>query len=149
MLGHNSFVRRCCSAVGANRIVKDVMEQSIFPTTDRAALDVDRVGPKAGNLAALGRAGLPIPDGFCIDSGAYRRQLASFGLGAAPCGGHSDEAIMAARRHAIETRLALLSRPIIPEILEPLMAARQALIERSGGAPLAVRSSSLVEDRFG
>ncbi|MGA7997828.1 MAG: PEP/pyruvate-binding domain-containing protein, partial [Bradyrhizobium sp.] len=125
------------------------MEQFIFPTTDEAALDVDRVGPKAGNLAALGRAGLPIPDGFCIDSIAYRRQLASFGLGAAPGGGDSDEEIMAARRHAIETRLALLSRPIIPEIFEPLMAARQALIERSGGAPLAVRSSSLVEDRFG
>ena len=125
------------------------MEQFIFPTTDLAALDVDRVGPKAGNLAALGRAGLPIPDGFCIDSGAYRRQLASFGLGAVPRGGDSDEEIMAARRHAIETRLALLSRPIISEIFEPLMAARQALIERSGGAPLAVRSSSLVEDRFG
>ena len=125
------------------------MEQSIFPTTDMAALDVDRVGPKAGNLAALGRAGLPIPDGFCIDSGAYCRQLASFGLDAAPRGGHSDEEIMAERRHAIETRLALLSRPIIPEIYEPLMAARQTLIERSDGAPLAVRSSSLVEDRFG
>jgi pyruvate,water dikinase len=125
------------------------MEQFIFPTTDLAALDVDRVGPKVGNLAALGRAGLPIPDGFCIDSGAYRRQLASFGLDVAPRGGDSDEEIMAARRHAIETRLALLSRPIIPEIFEPLMAARQALIERSGGAPLAVRSSSLVEDRFG
>lgn len=125
------------------------MEQFIFPTTDVAALDVDRVGPKAGNLAALGRAGLPIPDGFCIDSSAYRRQLASFGLDVAPRGGHSDEEIMAARRHAIETRLALLSRPIIPEIFEPLMAARQVLIERSNGAPLAVRSSSLVEDRFG
>lgn len=125
------------------------MEQSIFPITDPAALDVDRVGPKAGNVAALGRAGLPIPDGFCIDSGAYRRQLASLGLGAAPRGGDSDEAIMAARRHAIETRLALLSRPIIPEISEPLMMARQALVERSGGATLAVRSSSLVEDRFG
>lgn len=125
------------------------MERSIFPITDPAARDVDRVGPKAANLAALGRAGLPIPDGFCIDSGAYRRQLASFGLDTAPRGGDSDGEILAARRQAIEIRLALLSRPIIPEICEPLMAARQALIDRSGGATLVVRSSSLVEDRFG
>jgi pyruvate, water dikinase len=129
--------------------MKGVMEQFIFPTTDPAALDLDRVGPKAGNLAALGGAGLPVPDGFCIDSGAYRRQLASFGLDTAPRGGASDEEVMAARRQAIEIRLALLSRPIISEILDPLMAARQALIERSGGATLVVRSSSLVEDRFG
>jgi len=125
------------------------MEQLIFATTDPAALDVDRVGPKAGNLAALGNAGLPIPDGFCIGSDAYRRQLASFGLDTAPRGGESDEEVMAARRQAIEIRLALLSRPIIPKILEPLMAARQALVARSGGAPLVVRSSSLVEDRLG
>ena len=84
------------------------MEQSIFSTTDPTALDVDRVGPKAGNLAALGRAGLPIPDGFCIDSGAYRRQLASFELGSAPRGGNSDEEIMAGRPPTNPTRLVVL-----------------------------------------
>jgi pyruvate,water dikinase len=125
------------------------MEQFIFPMTDKAAMDVDRVGPKAGNLAALGYAGLPVPDGFCIGADAYRHQLASFGLDLAPRGGVSDEAVMEARRQAIQVRLALLSEPIVPEILEPLMAAREALLARSQGAPLAVRSSSLVEDRFG
>jgi pyruvate, water dikinase len=125
------------------------MEQNIFPISDPAARDVDRVGPKAGNLAALGQAGLPIPDSICVDAGAYRRQLASFGFDLTPPGGDTDEQIMASRRQAIAVRLALLSKPIIPELLAPLLAARSALLERSGGAPLAVRSSSLVEDRFG
>src|SRR5918912_1302495 len=41
-----------------------------------------------------------------------------------------------------------MDRPIAPEILEPLLVARRTLIERTG-ALLAVRSSALVEDRFG
>ena len=125
------------------------MQDFIFPMTDPRALDLDRVGPKAGNLAALGRAGLPIPDGFCADAGAYRLQLASQGLDLSPRRDTSDEGIMEARRQAIAVRLALLSAPIVPAVLDPLLAARQALLERTNGAPLVVRSSSLVEDRFG
>ena len=54
--------------------------------TDRPArrrsrrTDADRFGPKAANLARLGRAGLPIPDGFCVDAEAYRVQVAALGL---------------------------------------------------------------------
>ncbi|MBI4593228.1 MAG: hypothetical protein HY728_03355, partial [Candidatus Rokubacteria bacterium] len=32
----------------------------------------ERVGPKAATLARLGRAGLPVPDGFCVTAEAYR-----------------------------------------------------------------------------
>ena len=39
------------------------------------ATDSARFGPKAANLAALGQAGLPIPDGICLDAAAYRLQL--------------------------------------------------------------------------
>ncbi|MGA7329158.1 MAG: PEP/pyruvate-binding domain-containing protein [Rhodomicrobium sp.] len=125
------------------------MEESIFPITDRGALDTGRVGPKAANLVALGRAGLPIPDGFCIDANAYRYQLASLGVDLTPRHGLGDEEVMEARMQAIEARLALLSGPIVPAILEPLLASRQALLARANGAPLVVRSSSLVEDRYG
>ena len=45
-------------------------------------------------------------------------------------------------------KLGLLDQPIVPEILEPLLAARHALVETTG-ALVAVRSSALVEDRFG
>ena len=125
------------------------MKQFIFPITSDLALDLDLVGPKAGNLAALGRVGLPIPDSFCISATAYREQLASLSCNLTPCRGTSDAEIMKSRRQAIEIRIALLSRPILPSILEPLLVAWSALVERSHGAPLVVRSSSLVEDRFG
>src|ERR1700733_4400852 len=130
-------------------IRRGIVEQLIFPMTAAAALDADRVGPKCANLAAVGRAGLPIPDGFCVDSAAYRRQLKSLGLNLSIQRATSDAGLMAARRQAIEVRLALQSRPIIAEILEPLLASWQALVARSDGAASVVRSSSLVEDRFG
>ena len=41
------------------------MPDFIIPLTEAAALDAERVGPKAANLAALARAGLPTPGGFC------------------------------------------------------------------------------------
>jgi pyruvate,water dikinase len=41
-----------------------------------------------------------------------------------------------------------MDKPIAPEILEPLLAARSALLERTGELTV-VRSSALVEDRFG
>jgi pyruvate,water dikinase len=125
------------------------MKQLVFPITAATALDVDQVGPKAANLAALGRAGLPIPDSFCIGADAYRVQLASLGLDTSARRGTSDADIMQARRQAIEVRLGLLSKSIVPEILEPLLGSWQALLKRANGAPTVVRSSSLVEDRFG
>lgn len=125
------------------------MQQHILALSSEAALDADRVGPKAANLVALGRAGLPIPDGFCIDASAYRVQLASLGVDLSPRRGSSDAQVMAARRQAIEIRLGLSSQAIVPTILEPLLAAWSALRTRSNGTPLAVRSSALVEDRFG
>ena len=125
------------------------MQALVFPMTAAAALDADRVGPKAANLAALGRIGLPIPDGFCIDAAAYRLQIASLGLDLTPRRGNGEAQVMAARRQAIEVRIQLQSSPLVPQLLEPLLAQWQALLARSGGAPVVVRSSSLVEDRFG
>src|ERR1700682_2400147 len=99
--------------------MRGTVTRHIFPITAAPALDADRVGPKAANLAALGRAGLPIPDGFCIDAAAYRLQLASLGIDLSRRGGTSDADVMDARRQAIEIRLALLSQPIVAEVLEP------------------------------
>ena len=124
------------------------MTQFVIPVTAAAATDAGRFGPKAANLAALGAAGLPIPDGFCLDAEAYRTQIRALGLEADARGVFAAQDRPQARRHALAMKLGLLDRPIIPEILEPLLAARRALIEKSG-ALVAVRSSALVEDRFG
>src|SRR5512143_2614072 len=39
------------------------------------------VGAKALNLAALMRAGLPVPDGFCVTAEAYRAHVSTLRLG--------------------------------------------------------------------
>ena len=48
--------------------------QFILPFSPLAT-DPARFGPKAANLATLGRAGLRMPDGFCLDADAYRHQV--------------------------------------------------------------------------
>ena len=55
------------------------MSQYSFPCRPRKP-PIARFGPKAANLAALGRAGLRIPEGFCLDAAAYRHQVTSLGL---------------------------------------------------------------------
>ena len=123
------------------------MTQYILPLSDPAAADPERFGPKAANQAALGHAGLPIPDGFCLDAAAYRAQLESLGL--------TDDAhkavtldFMESRQYLSRVRVALFGAPIAPHIQEPLVAAYRALVERTG-ARVAVRSSSIMEDRAG
>jgi phosphoenolpyruvate synthase/pyruvate phosphate dikinase len=124
------------------------MNQLVIPLTATDATDAARFGAKAANLAALGRAGLPIPDGFCLDAEAYRTQIRALGLEADARGAFAAQDRPQARRHALAMKLGLLDQPISPEILEPLLAARRTLVEKTG-ALVAVRSSALVEDRFG
>ena len=51
------------------------MNHWIIPLHAAAAIDPERTGPKAANLARLAQAGLPTPGGFCIAADAYRRQI--------------------------------------------------------------------------
>ena len=122
--------------------------QLVFPLTASEADDAGRFGPKAANLARLGRAGLPVPDGFCLDADAYRAQVKALGLEASARGVFATGNSAMARRYALDMKLGLLDQPIIPEILEPLLAARRALVEKTG-ALVAIRSSALVEDCYG
>jgi len=124
------------------------MEQLIVPLSAPDATDGSRFGPKAANLAALGHAGLPIPAGICLDADAYRHQLAALNLDSTARGAFAAEDPSEARRHALRMKLELLQQPIHPSILEPLLDAWRELIARTG-ALTAVRSSALVEDRFG
>ena len=123
------------------------MTQYVVPLSDPAAADPERFGPKAANQAGLGHAGLPIPDGFCLDAAAYRAQIESLGLGEAA---HKAVTLdfMESRQYLSQVRVALFEQPIAQEIREPLVAAYSALVGRTG-APVAVRSSSIMEDRAG
>jgi pyruvate,water dikinase len=111
------------------------------------ATDAAQVGPKAANLAALARAGLPTPGGFCLSADAYRAQVAALGLDGAVARFAATDA-REQRRLSVEIRLALYEQPIVPEILEPLRDAWRAQ-RTASGRPCAVRSSALIEDRKG
>ncbi len=56
------------------------MNELILAISDPGALDPDRVGPKAANMAALTHAGFPTPGGFCVTADAYRLQVREAGL---------------------------------------------------------------------
>jgi pyruvate,water dikinase len=124
------------------------MHRFIAPLTACESSDASRFGPKGANLARLGQAGLPIPDGFCVDAEAYRTQVRELGLEADARGVFSAVESAQARRHALMMKLGLLDQPITPEVLNPLLAAWHELKTRTG-ALTVVRSSALVEDRFG
>ncbi|MFI6601966.1 PEP/pyruvate-binding domain-containing protein [Nonomuraea sp. NPDC050536] len=83
---------------------------------------LDRVGGKAANLGVLTRAGLPVPDGFCVATDAYR--MVAHGIDV------TDAAT--ARKQILETE--------IPEAL------KTAITAELDGAPVAVRSSATAED---
>ena len=124
------------------------VERFIVPLSARDATDASRFGPKAANLVRLGRAGLPIPDGFCLAAEAYRHQVAALGLETAARGAFASNHPAEARRHALQMKLGLLEQPIDPAVLQPLLEAWRDLVDRTG-ALIVVRSSALVEDRFG
>jgi pyruvate,water dikinase len=119
----------------------------VVPIAAADAADPERFGPKAANLARLGRAGLPIPEGFCIDAETYRQQVAAAGL--------EDQArrvtspdTREARCAALAMKLGLLDGPIGSDVLDAMLAARRGLVGKTA-ASIVVRSSALVEDRFG
>jgi len=124
------------------------MQALIIPITDPAAKDPGRFGPKGANLAALTQAGLPTPGGFCVDAEAYRQQVQALGLEESARGAFSTEDGPQARRFALNMKLGLMDEPIAPEIEVQLLAAWRQLVEESG-TPIVVRSSALVEDRYG
>src|SRR5712692_2929780 len=120
------------------------MTEFIVPLTAAAAVDAERVGSKAANLAALAHAGLPTPGGFCLSADAYRAQIATLGL--EPMVRRFAAAdVVEERRLAVEIRLALYEQPIAPGILAPLLAAWHDA-RKTSARPSAVRSSALIED---
>lgn len=103
-----------------------------------------RFGSKAANQARLGLAGLPIPEGFCLDAEAYRQQLAAVGLlnltkRIAGLSGEEE------RQAVSEIRIGLFDSPITPEVETPLLQAWSELRQLTGST-IVVRSSALSED---
>ena len=117
------------------------MSTFILPLASPAATDANRVGPKAANLAALAKAGLPTPGGFCIAADAYRRQIQHLGLDAM-IAAYPGADQPTQRRLAVEIRLKLYQSDLAPDVLAEVLVAWW-----EADKPAAVRSSSLIEDR--
>ena len=122
------------------------MTEFIIPLSDPGATDPERVGPKAANLAALARAGLPTPGGFCLTADAYRHQIAHLEI---------DELVAAVRRRAAATAAHAVGRDQAQALRgadragDPRAAARRLAraARRRAGSRGAIRSSALIEDR--
>lgn len=123
------------------------MTKLVVPLDSAEATNSARFGPKAANLAALGQAGLPVPGGYCLDAEAYRQQIAASGLETATQGVFGDDG-MAARRHSLRIKLALMEAPIDPATEAALLSTWE-MLQADGATHVAVRSSALVEDRDG
>ncbi|RBQ11636.1 pyruvate, phosphate dikinase [Spongiactinospora rosea] len=101
----------------------------VLPFDDVTA-DLASVGGKGASLAKLARAGLPVPGGFHITTGAYRAFVAPFRGEIDPEDPEGVAALFA--RHEIPA-------PIAGEI-------ERAYAELGADVPVAVRSSATAED---
>lgn len=124
------------------------MSALLVPLTAPEAADTARFGPKGANLARLGHAGLPTPGGFGLSADAYRLQIKHLGLEKSARGAFAAEDSPQARKFALDMKIGLMDEPIAPQILDPLLETWHA-IKAKHGLPIVVRSSALVEDRFG
>jgi len=123
------------------------MQNLVIPLDSKEAMDPRRFGPKAANLSAIGMQGIPTPGGYCLDSEAYRIQLKHLGLEDAAKGVFSSEDSKA-RRFALDMKLGLLDQPIKNELADQLSHVWNKInLQKNKG--IAVRSSALVEDRYG
>ncbi|WP_219508042.1 PEP/pyruvate-binding domain-containing protein [Nonomuraea ceibae] len=107
--------------------------RTVLPLGDEAA-DLATAGGKGASLAKLTRAGLPVPGGFHITTGAYRAFVSAFRDEIDP----GDPAAVA----------ELFARHEIPgDLAASIRAAYEALGDGLGdGVPVAVRSSATAED---
>jgi len=111
-----------------------------------------QAGGKAANLAALRRAGLPVPDGFCVPAFVCRRFLDRAGLTRKirrilnDLGDDADNG----RIDEVSTAVAemVLAAPLPGELARDLGEAFDRLAGHDG-ATVSARSSALVEDRPG
>ncbi|MFI7447816.1 PEP/pyruvate-binding domain-containing protein [Nonomuraea sp. NPDC049714] len=96
---------------------------------------LDEVGGKAANLGELTRAGLPVPPGWVLTTGAYQEAAEAAGL----------DAVIAAggRGLAPAARARLLETPV-PAAVE--RAVREAYGRLGDETAVAVRSSATAED---
>ncbi|MGR6922330.1 PEP/pyruvate-binding domain-containing protein [[Actinomadura] parvosata] len=106
--------------------------RAVLPLDDNAA-DLATVGGKGASLARMARAGLPVPGGFHVTTGAYRAFVAGF----------HDEILRAAAEDPARIPPLFAARDLPAGLAEEILRAYAAL---GDDVPVAVRSSATAED---
>ena len=107
--------------------------------------DVARFGTKAHSLAELARAGLPVPDAFCIPADAYREHAERAGLGALVAilrGVPADAPSITLTPILQRIRSSIIHTPLDPALVAAVRAGYDALDTTA----VSVRSSITMPD---
>jgi pyruvate,water dikinase len=111
--------------------------------------DRPSVGGKGGSLGELQRAGIAVPPGFVVRTGAFERFIQALERDApVRARVESLDAADLERIGAVTRELrARVEGAVLPaEVLDEVVTAHAALCAGSGHTPLAVRSSATTED---
>src|SRR5215218_4272034 len=116
-----------------------------FGDIDRTMLPI--AGGKAANLGELARAGLPVPDGFCVTTAAYG--LVAEGAGLEPIlndlAETDPEDTSRLAELAAAARTSLLAARV-PDALTQTITTAYRELGNGASVPVAVRSSATAED---
>jgi pyruvate,water dikinase len=117
-----------------------------IPLSECSKASLGLVGAKGANLGELRRAGMPVPDGFCLTTAAFRRfleawpdldewyeRLAELDI----------EDMTAVEQAGAQWRAHLFNLPVPEDVRKELVDAWH---EAGDGHPYAVRSSATAED---
>ncbi len=127
------------------------MGKNVYWLTEIYQDDIDKVGGKAANLGDLAR-NLPCPDGFCLVSEAYYRNLRHFGIDQKireKLTGVDTMDVKALEAVSREIGEMISKMPLLPEYAEAVTAALNRLAEGKDRLQVAVRSSATAEDLVG
>ena len=112
--------------------------------------DRPQVGGKGGSLGELQRAGIAVPPGFVVKTGAFDRFLASlereFPVRPRIEALSPDEALVKVATCCAEIRAKVEALALPADVLEEISGAHAVLCGTDARVPVAVRSSATTED---
>ena len=111
--------------------------------------DRPHVGGKGGSLGELQRAGIPVPPGFVVKTGAFERFIQALEREApvrAPMESLNADDLDAVTVCCQQMRARVEATELPADVLEEISAAHAELCKGSEPVPVAVRSSATTED---
>lgn len=111
--------------------------------------DRPQVGGKGGSLGELQRAGIAVPPGFVVKTGAFERFVQALEREApvrAPVQALNPDDLAAVTACCKEMRARVEATPLPADVLSEISAAHAELCKGGQVVPVAVRSSATTED---